>query len=55
MYRTHSGYKWSCDRDVQGEWSPTALEARASYKAALKQYRERPRSPVIDFERAFTA
>ncbi|EJN31888.1 hypothetical protein PMI35_01169 [Pseudomonas sp. GM78] len=40
MYRTRSGYKWSCDRDVQGEWFPTAVEAKASYKEALKQHRE---------------
>ncbi|VVN88460.1 hypothetical protein PS718_01687 [Pseudomonas fluorescens] len=40
MYRTRSGYNWSYDRDVQGEWSTTAVEAKASYKTALKQYRE---------------
>jgi hypothetical protein len=30
-------------------------EAKASYKAALKQYRAKPKYPANDFERAYTA
>ncbi|MDN4147589.1 hypothetical protein QYE80_21525 [Pseudomonas tohonis] len=38
MYRTREGFSWS-SRDVEGEWSPTAALAKASYKAALKLHR----------------
>ncbi|MEG1082303.1 MAG: hypothetical protein RSE44_27570 [Pseudomonas sp.] len=37
MYRTRSGYDWSYDRDIEGEWCPTAALAKASYKAALSK------------------
>lgn len=37
MYRTRSGYGWSCDRDVEGEWATTAALAKASYKVALNK------------------
>lgn len=37
MYRTRSGYEGSRDRDVEGEWCPTAPLAKASYKAALSK------------------
>lgn len=41
MYRSRSGWRSSIyNRDVEGEWSPTAAEAKASYKAALKKHRE---------------
>ncbi|QZI72861.1 hypothetical protein K5F93_11505 [Pseudomonas protegens] len=41
--------------EVAGDWAPTMKAAKASYKVALKQYRERPRHPSNDFERAYTA
>ncbi|MEG0969209.1 MAG: hypothetical protein RSG92_27985, partial [Pseudomonas sp.] len=37
MYRTRPGYDWSYDRDIEGEWCPTAALAKASYKAALSK------------------
>lgn len=30
-------------------------DAKSSYKAALKQYRAKPKYPANDFERAYTA
>lgn len=44
MYRTRSGCVWSYDRDVEGEWSPTAALAKASYKSALKKRRDELRN-----------
>lgn len=45
MYRTRCGYSWSfADRDVEGEWQPTAALAKASYKAALKALRDGERA-----------
>ena len=35
MYRTRDGRESAYDRDVVGEWCPTAPLAKASYKAAL--------------------
>ena len=40
MYRTRSGWHRSIDRDIEGEWSPTAPLAKASYKEALKRYQQ---------------
>ena len=41
MYRLRQWWDYSgCGRDVQGEWSPTAALAKASYKSELKKSRE---------------
>jgi hypothetical protein len=41
MYRLRrNDWSFSRERDVQGEWCITKKEAKASYKAALKAYKE---------------
>lgn len=42
MYRT-VGDGWRDRRDVEGEWCKTKKEAKASYKAALKEHQQRQR------------
>ncbi|PLP96929.1 hypothetical protein [Cupriavidus pauculus] len=42
MYRT-VGDGWRDRRDVEGEWRKTKKEAKASYKAALKEHQQRQR------------
>jgi hypothetical protein len=49
MYRTRSGYDSLYDRDVEGEWSLTAAEAKASYKEALKKYKAAQREAEEQF------
>lgn len=58
QYRRHYSFtQWSPYEvlEIAGEWAPTMKAAKASYKAALKQYRERPRYPANEFERAYCA
>ena len=58
QYRRHYSFvQWSPYEtlEVAGEWAPTMKEAKASYKVALKQFRERPRLTANDFERAYPA
>lgn len=56
-YRRHYNFeRWSPYEalEVAGDWAPTMKAAKASYKAALKEYRERSRHLANDFERACT-
>lgn len=58
QYRRHYSFsRWSPyeELEVAGEWASTMKEAKVSYKAALKQYRAKPKYPANDFERAYTA
>ena len=58
QYRCHYGFtQWSLydTLEVAGEWAPTLKEAKATYKAALKQFRTCPKLPASDFERAYTS
>ena len=61
VYRQHRRHysfsQWSPYEmlEVAGEWASTQRAAKASYKVALKHYRERPRFPANDFERTYTA
>ncbi|NTZ93897.1 hypothetical protein FCH79_00975 [Pseudomonas koreensis] len=58
QYRRHYNLsRWSPyeSLEVAGDWAPTMKEAKASYKAALKQYRAQPKHPANDFDRAYTA
>lgn len=41
--------------EVAGDWAPTMKEAKASYKAALKEFRARCKMPANDFERLYSA
>lgn len=53
QYRRHYDFaRWSPYEtlEVVGEWAPTLKEAKASYKAALKEFRAKPKMPVNDFE-----
>ena len=57
QYRRHYDFaQWSLYEtlEVVGEWAPTLKEAKATYKAALKQFRTGPKLPASDFERAYT-
>lgn len=55
--RRYSFDSWSPyqELEVAGDWAPTMKAAKARYKDALKEYRERPRYPANDFERAYTS
>ena len=58
QYRRHYDFaQWSLyeSLEVVGEWAPTLKEAKATYKAALKQFRTCPKLPASDFERAYTS
>ena len=58
QYRRHYSFtQWSPYEtlEVAGEWAPTMKEAKANYKAALKQFRARPKFPANDFERLYSA
>lgn len=58
QYRRHYSFvQWSPYEtlEVAGEWAPTMKEAKASYKAALKEFRARPKLPANDFERLYSA
>ncbi len=50
-YRDFSSSYWSPYEplEVAGEWAPTRKDAKASYKAALKEYKK------LNFERAYNA
>ncbi|CAI8768177.1 hypothetical protein [Pseudomonas serbica] len=41
--------------EVAGEWAPNMKAAKASYKVALKEFRQRPRQSANNFERAYLA
>ncbi|MFV3379649.1 hypothetical protein [Pseudomonas sp. NY15354] len=55
--RRYSFDSWSPyqELEVAGEWAPTMKEAKATYKAALKEFRARPKLPANDFERLYSA
>lgn len=58
QYRRHYDFaRWSPYEtlEVVGEWAPTMKEAKASYKAALKEFRARPKFPANDFDRLYSA
>ncbi len=48
MYR-HQAFPYDYRREVEGDWAPTRKAAKASYKAALKDYLQRQR----EYERAY--
>lgn len=57
QYRRHYNFeRWSIYEplEVAGEWAPTMKEAKASYKAALKEFRARPKLPANDLERLYS-
>jgi hypothetical protein len=56
-YRHSRSSYWSPyeSLEIAGEWAPTMKAAKASYKVALKEYRQRPRHPLSDFERTYLA
>lgn len=58
QYRRHYSFtSWSPYEatEVAGEWAPTMKEAKASYKAALKQFQARPKIPLNNFDRVYLA
>lgn len=58
QYRRHYDFaSWSPYEtlEVVGEWAPNLKEAKASYKAALKQFRARPKLPANDLKRLYSA
>lgn len=57
QYRRHYNFeRWSIYEplEVAGEWAPTMKEAKASYKAALKEFRAEPKMPLNDFDRLYS-
>lgn len=58
QYRRHYSFeRWSVYEplEVAREWAPTMKEAKASYKAALKEFRARPKLPADDLERLYSS
>ena len=56
QYRRHYSFaQWSPYEtlEVAGHWAPTMKAAKASYKAALKEYRKHPGYSANDFDRAY--